>query len=53
MKIVKKIVNIYTKGKTLNWSQRVLIIKKYENIVQWTYTIDDLNREETVQTLCV
>ena len=37
--------NIFTKGYTPNWSEKVFITKKVKNTVPWTYVISDLNGE--------
>ena len=47
---ISKYKNIFAKGYTPNWSEEVFVIKKIENIVQWTYVIDDLNGEEIIGT---
>ena len=41
---------IFAKGYTLNWSEKVFVIKKIKNTVPWTYFIDDLNGEEITGT---
>ena len=43
---ISKYKNILAKGYTPNWSEEVFVIKKVENIVPWTYVINDLNDEE-------
>ena len=42
--------NVFGKGYTLNWSEKVLVIKEVQNTVPWTYVINELNREEIVGT---
>ena len=42
--------NVFGKGYTPNWSEKVLVIKEVQNTVPWTYVINDLNREEIVGT---
>ena len=43
--------NIFAKGYTPNWSEKVFITKKVKNTVPWTYVISDLNGEEIVGKL--
>ena len=43
---ISKYKNIFAKGYTRNWSEKVFVIKKIENTVPWTYAIYDLNGEE-------
>ena len=38
--------NIFAKGYTPNWSEKVFVINKTRNTVPWTYVISDLNGEE-------
>ena len=38
--------NIFAKGCTPNWSEKVFIINKIKNIVPWTYVINDLNGDK-------
>ena len=47
---ISKYKNIFAIGYTPNWSEEVFIIKKVENIVPWTYVINDLNGEEVTGT---
>ena len=42
---IPKCKNIFDKGYTQNWSDKVFLISKIKNIVQWTYVISDLNGE--------
>ena len=42
--------NVFGKGYTPNWSEKVLVIKEVQNTVPWIYVINDLNREEIVGT---
>ena len=42
---ILKYKNIFTKGYTQNWSEKVFIISKIKNTVPWTYVISDLNGE--------
>ena len=48
--IISKYKNIFAKGYTTNWSEEVFVISKIENIVPWTYVINDLNGEEIIGT---
>ena len=43
---ISKYKNIFAKGYTRNWSEKVFVIKKIENTVPWTYATYDLNGEE-------
>ena len=43
--------NIFTKDYIPNWSEKVFVIKKFNNTVPWTYVISDLNGEEIVRML--
>ena len=45
---ISKFKNVFTKGYTPNWSEKIFIIKKIKNTVPWTYVISDLNGEEIV-----
>ena len=45
-----KLVIIFAKGYTPNWSEEVFVIKKIRNAVPWTYVTDDLNGEEITGT---
>ena len=47
---ISKYKNIFTKGYTPNWSEKVFVIKKVKNTVTWTYVINDLNGEEIIRT---
>ena len=47
---ISKYKNIFAKGYMPNWSDEIFVIKKYKNIVPWTYVINDLNGEEIVGT---
>ena len=42
---ILKYKNIFAKGYTPNWSEKVFAIKKIKNTVPWTYVIDYLNGE--------
>ena len=39
---ISKYKNIFAKGYTQNWSEKVFIVSKYKNTVPWTYVIIDL-----------
>ena len=43
---ISKFKNIFAKGYTPNWSEKVFVIRKVANTVPWTYVINDLNGEE-------
>ena len=43
---ISKYKNIFAKGYTPNWSEKVFAVKKIKNTVPWTYVINDLNGEE-------
>ena len=43
---ISKYKNIFAKGYTLNWSERVFVVSRIKNTVPWTYVIMDLNGEE-------
>ena len=47
---ISKYKNIFAKGYTPNWSEEVFVIKEVKNTVPWTYVINDLNGEETIET---
>ena len=47
---ISKYKNIFAKGYTPNWSEKVFVIKKVKNTVPWTYVIKDLNDEEIIGT---
>ena len=49
---ITKYKNIFAKGYTPNWSEKVFVIKKVKNTVLWTYVINDLNGKKIVKTLC-
>ena len=40
-----KYKNIFAKGHTQNWSEKVFIITKIKNTVPWTYAVSELNGE--------
>ena len=41
---------IFAKGCSLNWPEKVFVIKKVENTVSWTYVISDPNGKRVVGT---
>ena len=43
---ISKYKNIFAKGYTPNWSEKISVIKKVKNTVSWTYFINDLNGAE-------
>ena len=47
---ISKYKNIFAKGYTPNWTEKVFVIKKVKNTVLWTYVINDLNGEEIFGT---
>ena len=47
---ISKYKNIFAKGYTPNWSEKMLVIKEIKNNVPWTYLINDLNGEEIIGT---
>ena len=44
--IISKYKNIFAKGYTPSWSEKVFVINKNKNAVPRTYAISDLNGEE-------
>ena len=47
---ILKYKNIFAKGYTPNWSDKVFYISKIKNTVPWTYVRSDLNGEEIIDT---
>ena len=45
---MSKYKNIFSKGYSPNWSEKVFVIKEVKNTVPWTYVINDLNGEEII-----
>ena len=43
---ISKYKNIFAKGYTPNWSEKIFVANKIQNNVSWTYLINDLNDEE-------
>ena len=44
---ISKYKEIFAKDYTPNWSEKVFVIKKFENTVPWIYVIEPINREQT------
>ena len=42
---ISKYKNIFAKGYTPNWSEKIFIVDEIENTVPWTYVINDLDGE--------
>ena len=49
---ISKYKNIFAKGYTPNWSQKVLVDSKIKNIVPWTYVINDSDGEKVIGSFC-
>ena len=49
--VISKCKNIFAKGYTPNWFEKVFVIKGVKNTVPWRYVISDLNGEEIFGTL--
>ena len=49
---ISKYKNIFTKGYTSNWSEKVFMNKNVKNTVPWTYVINGLNGDEIIGTFC-
>ena len=47
---ISKYKNIFAKGYTLNWSEKVFVVSKIKNTVPWTHVINDLDSEEIIGT---
>ena len=47
---ISKHKNIFAKGYTPNWSEKVFVIKKVENTVLWSSVINSLNGDEIIGT---
>ena len=45
---ISKYKKSFAKGYTPNLSEEVFVIKKFKNIVPWTYVISDINSEEII-----
>ena len=47
---ISKYKNIFAKGYTTNWSEKVFVIKNVKNTVPWTYVINDLDGKKVIGT---
>ena len=47
---ISRYKNIFVKGYSPNWPDKVFVIKNTKNIVSWTYLIEELNGEEILGT---
>ena len=47
---ISKCKNIFAKGYSPNWSEKVFVIKKVKNDVPWTFVIEKLNGAKYVET---
>ena len=47
---ISKYKNIFAKGYTPSWSEKMFVIKGNKNTVPWTHVINDLNGEEIIGT---
>ena len=47
---VSKYKNIFAKGYTPNWSEKIFVIKEIKNTVPWNYVINDLNDDKIIRT---
>ena len=45
---ISKYKNVFAKGYTPNWSEKIFVVNKVKNTVPWTYLINDLSREEII-----
>ena len=48
---ISKYKNIFAKGYALIWSEDVLVIKKVENTMPWTFVVSELKDEQILETL--
>ena len=48
---MSKYKNIFSKGYSPNWSEKVFVIKEVKNTVPWTYVINDLNGKKSIGTI--
>ena len=46
---ISKYKNIFAKGYTPNWSEDVFVTKEIKNTVPWTYVINDLNTNRSLE----
>ena len=49
---ISKYKNIFAKGYTPNWSEKVFVNKNVKKEVSWMNVINDLNGEEIVTMFC-
>ena len=47
---ISKCKNIFAKGYSPNWSEKVFVIKKVKNNVPWTFVIEKLNGAKYAET---
>ena len=47
---ILKYKNIFAKGYTQNWSEKVFVVSKIKDTVPWTYVISDLNGGEITES---
>ena len=45
---ISKYKNIFAKAYASNWRDEILVVKRIQNTVSWTYVISDLNGEERI-----
>ena len=45
---ISKYKNIFAKGYTPNWPEKVFVIKKVKDTVPWAYVINDVNGDEII-----
>ena len=48
---ISKYKNIFAEGYTPNWSEENFVVSKIENVVPWTYLINDLNGKKLQEVL--
>ena len=48
---ISKYKNIFAEGYTPNWSEENFVVSKIENVVPWTYVINDLNGKKLQEVL--
>ena len=47
---ISKYKNIFAKGYTPSWSEKIFVTSKIENTAPWTYVISNLNGEKIVES---
>ena len=47
---ISKYKNIFANGYTPNWSEEAFVASKIKTTVPWTYVINDLKGDETIET---